>query len=282
MQQMEDVMADRTEALELPSGHRIPVLGLGTWELRGADGLRAVEAALDMGYRHIDTAEMYENHDIVGQAIRGIERVELFITSKVLPDHLHYHQVIAACDTALLELELDYLDLFLIHWPNPELPMQQTFDALRHLYESGKVRDIGVSNFQQHRIRQAVKISPHPIANNQVELHPLLYQRELMELCREHSIAMTAYSPLARGRVFDDPTLREVGEKHDRTAAEVSLRWLLQKGCVVIPRSSREEHLRQNMTVFDWALSTTDIARIDAIGEQLRVVHPEHPEFEER
>ena len=235
-----------------------------------------------MGYRHVDTAEMYENHEIVGQAIKGYERLDLFITSKVLPEHLHYDEVISACDTALLELDVEYLDLYLIHWPNPDVPMLQTFDALRHLRELGKVRDIGVSNFQTHRMRQAINISPHPIANNQIELHPLLYQRDLIELCHENGVTVTAYAPMARGRVFEDDILREVGEDYDRSPGEVSLRWLLQKGCIVIPRSSQEEHLRQNMEVYDWGLSTTDVARIDAIGMQQRVVHPEHPEFEER
>jgi diketogulonate reductase-like aldo/keto reductase len=187
------------ETLELPSGLAIPTLGLGTWDLRGREGLRAIADALAMGYRHIDTAEMYDNHEIVGEAISDYERAELFITSKVDSPHLHYDDVLAVCDTALLEIDTDYLDLFLIHWPNPDVPMQQTFDALEHLVERGKVRDIGVSNFQPHRMHQALEISPHPIANNQVELHPYLWQDELVRLCHDNDVTVTAYAPLARG-----------------------------------------------------------------------------------
>lgn len=265
---------------ELPSGSTIPTLGLGTWELRGKGGQRAVEAALEVGYRHIDTAEMYENHGMVGEAIRGYDRAELFITSKVDSTHLHYDEVISVCDTALLELGTDYLDLFLIHWPNPDVPMPQTFDALEHLIELGKIRDMGVSNFQPHRMKMALDITPHPIANNQVELHPYLWQDELANLCFENDVAVTAYAPLARTKVLRDETIRMIAERHDVTPAQVSLRWLLQKGCIVIPRSTSEEHLRQNMDLFDWSLSGVDVQAIDDIPHQERVVNPTFEEFE--
>ena len=256
----------------LPSGARIPTLGLGTWELRGREGRRAIEAALDIGYRHIDTAEMYGNHEIVGDAIAGYNRLDLFITSKVMPEHLHYEDVISVCDTALLELDTDYLDLFLIHWPNPDLPVLEALDAMRHLIEVGKLRDMGVSNFQPRRMRQALKTTPHPIANNQVELHPLLYQRELIELCHESGVTVTAYCPLGRGRIFEEPTLLEIAEKNGRSPAQVSLRWLLQKDCIVIPCSSDEEHLRENMELYHWGLSHSDVEAIDAIEREERVV----------
>lgn len=267
-------------SIELPSGFEIPTLGLGTWDLRGDEGLRAIESALAMGYRHIDTAEMYENHEIVGEAISGYERAELFITSKVDSPHLHYDDVLAVCDAALLELGTDYLDLFLIHWPNPDVPMPQTFDALQHLVERGKIRDLGVSNFQPHRLRMALDITPHPIANNQVELHPYLWQQELVELCHENNVTVTAYAPLARTKILHDETIQMIADKHDVTPAQVSLRWLLQKGCIVIPRSTSEEHLRQNMDLFDWSLSGVDVAAIDDIPHQERVVNPSFEEFE--
>lgn len=266
--------------IELPSGFEIPTLGLGTANLRGDEGLRAIKSALAMGYRHIDTADAYNNHQTVGQAISGYERDDLFVTSKVKPEHLHYDDLIAACDAALLELGTDYLDLYLVHWPNPDVPMQQTFDALEHLVERGKIRDLGVSNFQPHRLRMALRISPHPIANNQVEMHPYLWQDELVRLCHEHNVTVTAYAPLARTKVFDDETIRAIAEKHDVTGAQVSLRWLLQKGCIVIPRSTSEEHLRANMDVYDWALSGVDIAAIDGIPHEERLVNPGFEEFE--
>lgn len=234
-----------------------------------------------MGYRQIDTAEMYGNHDIVGEAISGYERAELFITSKVDSPHLHYEDVLAVCDATLLELGTDYLDLFLIHWPNPEVPMPQTFDALQHLVEQGKIRDMGVSNFQPRRLRRALQITPHPIANNQVELHPYLWQDELVRLCHDNGVTVTAYAPLGRKHVLEDATIRMIAQKHDVTPAQVSLRWLLQKGCIVIPRSTREEHLRANMDVYDWALSGVDMAAIDDIPHRERVVNASFEEFQE-
>jgi diketogulonate reductase-like aldo/keto reductase len=233
-----------------------------------------------MGYRHIDTAEMYDNHEIVGEAISGYDRSELFITSKVDSSHLHYDDVLAVCDAALLELDTDYLDLFLIHWPDPDVPMPQTFDALEHLVERGKIRDLGVSNFQPHRMKMALDISPHPIANNQVEMHPFLWQEELVDLCFEHDVTVTAYSPLARGKVFEDATIKGIAEKHDVTPAQVSLRWLLQKGCIVIPRSSTEEHLQTNMDLFGWSLSSVDMRAIDDIPHRERIVNAGFEEFE--
>ncbi len=266
--------------MELPSGFEIPTLGLGTWDLRGGEGLEAIADALAMGYRHIDTAEMYENHEIVGEAIADYDRTELFITSKVDSPHLHYDEVLSVCDTTLLELGTEYLDLFLIHWPNPDVPMQQTFDALQHLVEQGKIRDLGVSNFQPHRMEMALDISPHPIANNQVELHPYLWQDELARLCQENDVTVTAYAPLARTKILQDDTIQMIAEKHDVTPAQVSLRWLLQKGCIVIPRSSSEEHLLSNMDVYDWSLSAVDVAAIDEITHQERIINPSFEEFE--
>jgi len=205
--------------VSLPSGNAVPTLGLGTWRLNGSEGLRAVRAALNMGYRHIDTADIYENHEVVGEAIQGHAREELFITSKIPAERLHYDQVIATCDQALLEMRTDYLDLFLIHWPDPHLPMTETFDALAELVRLGKVRDIGVSNFQRKRLGDALNISSAPIANNQVELHPLLYQRALIQQCHDAGVTVTAYCPLARGKALADPTVRAIAQRYDRTPA---------------------------------------------------------------
>jgi len=269
------------KAVKLPSGNQMPTLGLGTWRLWGDEGLRAMRAALEMGYRHIDTADMYENQEIVGEAIRGFDRASLFITSKVPPERLRYDQVIATCDQALREIGTDYLDLFLIHWPNPEVPMAETFDALAELVELGKVRDIGVSNFQRRRLARALEISAVPIANNQVELHPFLYQRELIKMCHDNGVSVTAYAPIARGKVFSDATIREIALRYDRTPSQISLRWLLQKGCVVIPGSSNPEHLRANMDIYEWELAPEDEARLDALDRNERLVLPDFAEFQE-
>jgi len=269
------------EAVELPSGDMMPTLGLGTWRLQGSEGLRAIRAALEMGYRHIDTAEMYENQETVGEAVRDRDREALFITSKVTPQHLRHGDVIATCEAALLEMGIDYIDLYLIHWPNPDVPMEQTFDALARLVELGRIRNAGVSNFQSERLSRALGISSVPIANNQVELHPFLYQRDLIRLCHDNGVSVTAYCPLARGKVFRHPTLRRIGEEHGRTPGQVALRWLLQKGCIVIPRSLKERHLRENMQVYDWSLSEPDVAAIDDIPERLRLINPEFEEFGE-
>ena len=270
-----------SQFVELPSGFMIPAVGLGTWELQGEEGLRAISTALDIGYRHIDTAEMYGNHDIVGRAIKSYDRPDLFITSKVGAAHLHYDDVVSVCDATLLELGTVYLDLFLIHWPNPAVPMQQTLDALAHLVERGKIRDMGVSNFQPHRMRQALEITPHPIANNQVELHPYLWQDELARLCRDRGVTVTAYAPLGRRHVLEDNTLRMIAEEHGVTPAQVSLRWLLQKGCIVIPRSTSEQHLRENFELWHWELSAVDMAAIDDIPERERFINKTFEDFQE-
>lgn len=269
-------------SLRLPSGNLIPTVGLGTWRLWGDEGLAAMRAALAMGYRHLDTAEAYGNHELVGQAIRDYDREEVFITSKVPPERLEYEEVLASCDQALREIGTDYLDLLLLHWPNPQIPMHPTFEALGELVEAGKVRDIGVSNFQPPRLSRALSISPVPIANNQVELHPLLYQRELLELCRSHGVTVTAYAPLARGKVFTEPVIVEIARRYGRTPGQISLRWLLQKGCIVIPRSVNEAHLRENLDLFGWELSPDDEARIDALDRHERLVRNDtYGEFED-
>jgi 2,5-diketo-D-gluconate reductase B len=256
----------------LSSGWQMPVLGLGTWRLSGETCTRVVRKALELGYCHLDTAEMYGNHRDIARAIKGFDRASLFITSKVPPGSLRHRSVHRMCEKALRELGTDYLDLYLIHWPNPDVPMEETFRALAELQEQGKVRSIGVSNFSVRRLTEAVGVSEAPIVTNQIEFHPLLYQRELLEFCRSHGVVVTAYCPLARGAVLRNEVITELARKHGRTPAQIALRWLVQKGIVVIPKTSSEERLRENMAIFDWSLPAENEREIDDIGESARLI----------
>jgi diketogulonate reductase-like aldo/keto reductase len=263
------------EYVTLHTGAQMPFIGLGTWALRGEEGSAAVERALAMGYRHIDTAEGYGNEAEVGEGIRraGLPREELFVTTKVGMNHLRQEDVLSACEGSLQRLGLDYLDLYLVHWPNREIPMAETFGALARLHAEGRVRHVGVSNFYEFHLREAVLVSPVPIAANQVEYHPYLNQRELLTWCRERSIVVESYSPIAQGRILQDPLLLELAAKYQRSVAQVCLRWLTQIGVPAIPKASSEEHLRANLALFDWALDADDLARIEAIPHLYRVIN---------
>jgi 2,5-diketo-D-gluconate reductase B len=259
----------------LHSGVQMPLIGLGTWALRGEEGSAAVKRALEVGYRHIDTAEGYGNEAEVGEGIRraGLPREELFITTKVGMNHLRQDDVLRACEGSLQRLGLDYVDLYLVHWPNREIPMAETFSALARLHADGRVRHVGVSNFYEFHLREAVLVSPVPIAANQVEYHPYLNQRELLGWCRERGIVVESYSPIAQGRILEDPFLMDLAAKHGRSVAQVCLRWLTQIGVPAIPKASSEEHLRANLDLFDWVLDADDLARIEAIPHLLSMVN---------
>lgn len=266
----------------LSSGDEMPVVGLGTWQLNGENCFRIVSEALRLGYRHIDTALMYENHKEIGRAIAesGIDREKIFVTSKFYRD-LSYDGVLEQLDQTLEELGLHYLDLFLIHWPNRSYPMKETFAALREAYESGKVRNIGVSNFTVRHLKEALEVTQVPIANNQVEFHPFLYQKELLDFCTENGIIVTAYSPLGRGDILDDRVIGELAKKHEKNPAQIILKWLIEKGIIVIPKSSSREHLRSNMEIFDFELEKEDMKRIDSLNKRHRYLNPSFAEFDE-
>jgi len=258
----------------MKSGYDIPALGLGTGELTGERCVRAVRTALELGYRHLDTAELYRNHQAVGEAIRGFDRSHLFLTSKVPAERLRHDDVLAACDQALEELAADYLDLYLIHWPSKEVPMEETFRALGRLHEQGLVRSIGVSNFSIERLRRALAISQVPISANQFELHPLLYQRKLVEFCQANGVVVIAYSPVARNRVAEYQVIRQIAAEHAKTPAQVSLRWLMHKGVAAVPRSGSEQHLRENLSLFDWELTPDQERALDRIDAHVRIIAP--------
>ena len=249
-------------------GVRIPAIGLGTWELRGRTCARLVEQALRLGYRHIDTAQVYENEREVGEALRasGVPRSEVFITTKVWTSHFAPHDLERSAKESLNKLRLTEVDLLLLHWPNPRVPLSETLDALAHARKLGLARHVGVSNFTVALMEEAVEKCPAPLLCNQVEYHPYLDQSRVREACARLDMALVAYSPIAKGRVRKDEALTEIGRAHGKSAAQVCLRWLLQQNVAAIPRTSRLERLSENIELFDFALSDSEMAAISAMG----------------
>lgn len=255
----------------LPSGVEMPQIGAGTWGIGGETVEESVRTALDAGYTHVDTAEGYENEAEIGDVLAEYDRDDIFLTSKVLPSNLHYESVLESCEASLDRLGTDYLDLYLIHWPNPTISLRETIHALERLHEEGKVKNIGVSNFSTYQLMFARRVADVPIAVNQVEFHPWLNQEDLLQYCDDNDVVLTAAAPLARTEVLDDPVVRDVAEEYDRTPAQVVLRWQIRKGIVTIPKSSTPDHIRSNFEVGDWELDAEDAARIDDIDTEKRV-----------
>ncbi|MFB6162906.1 MAG: aldo/keto reductase [Halococcoides sp.] len=252
------------ETVDLPNGD-MPQLGLGTYKLHGETLNEVLDAAHDVGYRHVDTAEGYDNEADLGEALASYDRDDFWLTSKVLPSNLDYESVIDACEDSLDRLGVDRLDLYLIHWPNPAVSIRETLDAMATLVDRDCVRNVGVSNFSAYQFRAARRVSPVPIAVNQVEFHPYYPQDRLREVLDDAPTALEAAAPLARTAVFDDPTIASIAERYDRTPAQVALRWAIEHGATVIPRSSSPENVRSNAHVFDWSLDEADRDAIDAI-----------------
>jgi 2,5-diketo-D-gluconate reductase B len=250
------------------NGARIPAVGLGTWDLRGRVCARIVEQALRQGYRHIDTAEMYDNEREVGEGLRasGVPRDEVFITTKVWRDHLAPRELEQAGKESLARLRLSEVDLLLIHWPNPRIPLAETIGALCRMKQAGFARHIGVSNFTVPLIEEAVRLAIEPLVNNQIEWHPYLDQGKVVAACRQHGLAVTAYSPIARGRAVNDDDLRRIGVRHHKSAGQVGLRFLIQEGAIVIPRTSKLERLAENFSVFNFTLDAAEMNQIRALA----------------
>jgi 2,5-diketo-D-gluconate reductase B len=250
------------------NGATIPLLGLGTWELRGSVCTRIVEQALRLGYRHIDTAEMYDNERDVGQGLRaaGVKRGEVFVTTKIWPSHFAPRELERAARECLARLRLSEVDLLLLHWPNPQVPLAETLGALSRVKRDGLARHIGVSNFTVALIEEAVRLSAEPLVCDQVECHPFLDQSKVIAACRQHGMAVVAYSPIARGDVRKDEVLKRIGAAHNKTAAQVCLRYLVQQQIVVIPRTSKVERLAENAAIFDFALDEQEMAEIAALA----------------
>jgi diketogulonate reductase-like aldo/keto reductase len=248
----------------LPSGDDLPALGLGTWRLDGDTVGDAVRAALDAGYRHVDTAEGYRNERAIGDALadHAVDREDVFLTSKVLPKNLNYESVIASCEASLDRLGTDYLDLYLIHWPNPAISLRETLDAMATLHDRGLVANVGVSNFSAYQLSCAHHVSDVPIAVNQIEFHPWFQRPDLVEYCRETDTVVEAAAPLARTEVFDDEVVCDLADAYGRSPAQVVLRWGLERDVVVLPKSSSPDHVRANADV-DWSIDDEDLRRLD-------------------
>lgn len=261
----------------LNNGVEMPWFGLGVFKVEdGPELVEAVKLAIKAGYRSIDTAAIYGNEKAVGEGIRagikeaGISREDLFITSKVWNSDQGYETTLAAYEESLKKLELDYLDLYLVHWP-VEGKYKDTWRALETLYKEKRVRAIGVSNFQIHHLQDVMKDAEIKPMINQVEYHPRLTQKELQAFCKEQGIQMEAWSPLMQGQLLDNETLQEIAEKHDKTTAQVILRWDLQNGVITIPKSTKEHRIIANADIFNFELTKEDMEKIDALNQNHRV-----------
>ena len=247
-------------------GEKVPSLGLGTYRLSGGECERAVERALSLGYRHIDTAHMYRNEEEVGRGIQGsgVDREEIFLTTKVWPSDFSYKRTIQTTRESLKKLDTDRVNLLLMHWPSRDVPLEETLGAMRELQEEGSVRHIGVSNFPPSMVQEAAQHAE--IFCNQVEYHPYEAQDELLGQAKEMDYLLTAYRPLSRGSILNDETLREIGEAHGKTSAQVALRWLIQQEKVAaIPKATSEEHLKANFDVFDFELNDEEMERVSEL-----------------
>lgn len=257
----------------LHNGVKMPYFGLGVYKVEeGNEVIESVKTALEVGYRAIDTAALYENEEGVGKAIKesGIPRKEIFVTTKVWNTDHGYEKTLKAFDKSISKLGLDYVDLYLIHWPGKDTFLD-TWRALEKLYRDGRVRAIGVSNFKPHHLQTLMEHSEEKPVINQVELHPYFQQKELREFCKQHDIVVEAWSPLGRGQVLDDPVLAEIGKKYGKTPAQVTLRWHLQNDIVIIPKSVTPSRIKENADIFDFELTAEDMEQIDQLDKNTRL-----------
>ncbi|PSP75232.1 aldo/keto reductase [Halobacteriales archaeon QH_6_68_27] len=246
----------------LPEGDELPALGLGTWTIDGEAVKESVRTALDAGYTHIDTAEGYRNEAEIGRAIADCDRDDVFLTSKVLAKNLDYDSLIESCEASLDRLGTDYLDLYLIHWPNPAISLRESLDAMGTLHDEGLVRNVGVSNFSAYQLSCAHHISDVPIAVNQIEFHPWFQRPDLVEYCRGTDTVVEAAAPLARTEVFEDEVVRDLAEKYEVSPAQVVVKWAIERDIVVLPKSSSPEHVRANADL-EFAMDESDLAALD-------------------
>ena len=267
---------------ELKNGNKMPALGLGTSGLRGKQCAKVVKKALELGYRQIDTADMYGNHRAIAKALNEseVKREDLFITSKIQSEDLEYGQLKKTAARLLNELDIDYFDLLLIHWPSPEISVEESLKAMKELKEEGKAINIGVSNFTIPLLKEALKHYPDLITVNQVEFHPTLYQKDLLDFAFKNDVILTAYSPLAQGEVQNNSVLKSLGEKYDKTPAQLALRWLIEKKIVAIPKASSEKHLQNNLDVFDWHFPVDAAREMELLDQNNRLIDPGYPDFE--
>jgi 2,5-diketo-D-gluconate reductase B len=256
---------------------KVPALGFGTWQLEGKECEKGVKDALDIGYRHIDTAQAYGNEELVGKAIEDsdVARENIWLTTKVWRDSLNREDLRDSVEESLEKLGTNYVDLLLIHWPFPEMDLEAVLGEMEELVSEGKALHIGVSNFTPEQVKEAQELTDLPLFTNQVEYHPFLGQDELLETCRDQGMMLTAYSPLARGDVLGNETLEEIGDRYGKSEAQVALRWLVQQdGVAAIPKASSQEHREQNFDIFDFELTGEEMEKISGLARGDRKVDP--------
>lgn len=268
-------MAELTlnSTIKLNNGVKIPILGFGTYQATSNKVTEtAALRALEVGYRSIDTAAMYNNEKYVGRAVKqsGIPREEIFITTKVWFTDLGYEAAIKSCEKSLKKLEMDYVDLLLIHWPVGD-KLLEAWEAFEKLLEEGKTRSIGVSNFKISHLEEILKKSSTVPVLNQVEFHPFLYQKKLLDFCHQNKIELEAYSPLTQAKKLNDPDLVTIAKKYSKNTAQILIRWGLQHGLILIPKSSNADRIKQNGEVFDFSISSEDMESLDALNQDLRI-----------
>lgn len=263
----------RTPQLKLNSRQTIPGIGLGTWQLgAGREAEETVSEALKIGYRLIDTAKIYANEVSVGEAIAqsGINREDIFVTTKLWPSDFGYEKTKKAFDESLNRLRLGYIDLYLIHWPQHDSQARlESWRAMEEIFKAGRAKAIGVSNFQIPHLEELIENSEIKPAVNQIEFHPFIYdkQKAVLDFCQKHDIAVEAYSPLARARQLNNPLISKVAAKHSKTPAQVMLRWAIQQGTIPIPKSVNPRRIRQNLEVFDFELSEREVEALDGLAK---------------
>ncbi len=268
---------DISSTIRLSNGVEVPVLGLGTFRSeKGVETQKAVAWALEAGYRHIDTAAMYGNEEDVGLAVAQsrMKREDVFITTKLRNDDQGYESTLKACEESLRTLKMDYIDLYLVHWPVTGL-RAKTWEAFIKLYEQGKCRAIGVSNYTIRHLNELLASTPLVPMVNQIEIHPFLYRKDLIDFCMARNIAVEAYSPLSKARRMDDPRLVSITAKHQRSGAQVLVRWSLQHGWISLPKSVRQERIVENAGVFDFDLDAADMLTLDSMDEGYYTVRPD-------
>lgn len=262
------------------NGANIPALGFGTFRMPGEDVMRVVPKAIELGFRHIDTAQIYGNEAEVGAAIQqsGVSRGDIFLTTKVWVDKFAPDAFALSVDESLKKLKTDYVDLLLLHWPQSDVPLSSRMESLNAVKQAGKVRNIGISNFNIAMMDEAATLSEAPIATNQVELHPYLDQSKLLDTARKHGISLTAYYLMADGRVPKDEVLKDIGSHHEKSAAQVALRWAVQqKNVIALSKTATVERLQENFDIFDFALSEAEMAEIAKLAKpDGRIVNPGH------
>lgn len=262
------------------NGANIPALGFGTFRMPNEDVLRILPQALKLGFRHVDTAQIYQNEAAVGAAVAssGVPRADIFLTTKVWVDRVGHKAFIASVDESLQKLKTDHVDLLLLHWPQSEMPLADRMGALNELRKAGKVKNIGVSNFSAALMAEAVKLSDAPIATNQIEYHPYLDQKKVLAEATRTGMSVTAYYLMADGKVPQDPVLKDIGSRHGKTAAQVVLRWAVQqKDVIALSKTATESRLRENFEIFDFALGEGEMAKIHKLARpDGRIVNPGH------